>query len=235
MPDDICAPDNPSFIEVEIAALERYFFSCPTTRKRHVCMVEMSREQLDTLLEYDRRLAALPTCDVIELIESHVASRRHSTETPLLASTDGASSSHLHLLHTDKPKQQDVREQMYTSRLEEEDVDLLALPTIFVAQHTVRNALASLQVTALRERRVQSALLHAARETLQDVLARPLDIRHYRQVVALSEQVQAIQRWRRQRRNAGYIWQRVVTLTPAQHQGQIGWNLVIGVPIDIAA
>ena len=67
---DTCAGDDLS--RVEVAALDRYFFADEKTQKRHIRAIFLSAEESVQLLEYDRRLASMATCDVRELIESHV-------------------------------------------------------------------------------------------------------------------------------------------------------------------
>lgn len=62
---------NEEQYSIEIAALPHYFDADDTTRERHVRTMALSREHLTQLLEYDRRLAAMATCDVIDIVEQH--------------------------------------------------------------------------------------------------------------------------------------------------------------------
>jgi nicotinamide mononucleotide (NMN) deamidase PncC len=60
----------------EVAALSRYFDADFVTYKRHVRTVIFSVEELNLLLEYDRSLAAIATCDVRDLVVEHAAQAR---------------------------------------------------------------------------------------------------------------------------------------------------------------
>lgn len=59
-------------VTVEVAALERYFNADDDTYHRHVRIMVLSKIAFAQLLEWDRRLAGMPTCEVRELVKDHV-------------------------------------------------------------------------------------------------------------------------------------------------------------------
>lgn len=61
---------------LEIAALSHYFDADAPTHQKHVRMMMLSASQFALLVEYDRQLAGMPTCDVRELVTDHVAAHR---------------------------------------------------------------------------------------------------------------------------------------------------------------
>jgi hypothetical protein len=58
-------------IVIRVAALPRYFSAPLQTLSRHVRTLTISYEQFDQLLEWDRELAAKPTCDLRDLVTEH--------------------------------------------------------------------------------------------------------------------------------------------------------------------
>lgn len=57
---------------IEIAALPYYFDADERSRQRHVRTITLPQARFYLLLEYDRHLANLATCDVLESVEQHV-------------------------------------------------------------------------------------------------------------------------------------------------------------------
>lgn len=64
-------PDG-NLYHVEVAALSHYFDSALLTQKCHVRTMFLPIQQFAQMLEWDRRLAALTTCDVQEIVQSHM-------------------------------------------------------------------------------------------------------------------------------------------------------------------
>jgi hypothetical protein len=58
-------------VELEICALPYYFDADPHTRNRHVRTIVLTAAQFAQMVEYDRRLASMATCDIRELVEAH--------------------------------------------------------------------------------------------------------------------------------------------------------------------
>ena len=114
----------------------------------------------------------------------------------------------------------------------EEEADLLPLPQMFVTRTAVRDALDKTQANEHGRRIVQTALLEAALETLSEQLEqRWMGQQERCQLERCYEQIRAVQQWRRTRRT----WQRVVAFAPVLDQGRRGWDIVIGVPVDLVA
>ena len=205
----VCADGD--LYRVEIAALSHYFIVDPQTRKRHVREIFLPGEQVGgQLLEYDRRLAGLATCDLRELVGEHAAQTAAVAAVPAVGDCEDE----------EEP--------------DEEEADLVPLPSIFVSRATICESLETLQVTGKRERCVQTVMLHAILETLSTQLKYCSSTRERRHLQRSYDQVCAVQQWRRQRRDEGYRWQRVVTLEPAWEQDRAGWDLIVGVPAQLA-
>ena len=60
-------------VHLETAAFSHYFHGDVATRERHVRRMTLSRAMFVQLLEWDRRLAGMATCDVREVVEEHAA------------------------------------------------------------------------------------------------------------------------------------------------------------------
>lgn len=66
---DVCVGGD--LYRVEIAALPRYFSADQRSSQRHVRTIFLTEGQCAQLVEWDRRLAAMATCDVRDLVEAH--------------------------------------------------------------------------------------------------------------------------------------------------------------------
>lgn len=198
--------------QIEVAALAHYFEAPSRTRDRHVRSIVLPAKNFALLLEWDRSLAGKATCDVRELMEEHVA----------IIQAQQADTK-------DEPEHQhaaeDTRPQGDTG--EKED-DLEILTSVFVPRMVIRETFDTWHITARRERRVQSALLVAAMEMVDWQIEHCHSLQERDRLEATYKEIRAVRRWRRERRNAGYGWQRVVTLTPLV--SGTGWDLVIGKP-----
>ena len=157
-------------------------------------------------LIYDRHLAGLPTCDLRELVEERAA---QTVPVATIAPVGDCN--------------------------DEEEADLAPLATIFVSQETIRESLETMQVTGTRERRVQTVLLHATLQTLSTQMKHSYNKREYRRLQNQYDLVCSVQQWRRQRRDKGHGWQRVVTLEESWQEGRAGWDIIVGVPVGEAA
>jgi hypothetical protein len=222
---------------VEIAALPHYFDADEISRQRHVRTLTLTHAQFGLLmLEYDRRLASMATCDVLEIVEQHAVQARASQ----MLQT-GKVSVATDILYAAReavePEEQYVREHEDVDACEQdhEDADLVPLPTLFIAHGAMRAAFEKLHITMRRERRVHTAILHAALDTLSMRLDRCRSRQEYSRLEQQHDQIRSVQQWRRQRRDRGSGWQRVVVLEPACEQGRAGWNVIIGVPLHMAA
>ncbi len=211
---------------VEVTALSHYFSADVATRRKHVRTLSLLPEQMAQLLEWDRRLAGMATCDVREVVALHVAEvlcQRLSVVTDTALHTE-----HQHMVEEDAHSHEDAEDK--GEEQDREDADLMPLPTLFVSHNAIRQALDVLQITSKWDRRVQTALLIAARETI----FRQLEYCHQWERHDLERQlthIHNVQQWRRRRRG----WQRVVTLVPARDSGCSGWDVIIGVPQELAA
>lgn len=210
---------------LEVAALPHYFSSAHPRRGFHVRSIVISFEDFAQLLEYDRSLAGKATCDMRELVEEHVAEVIKTTKheptllamvTPVPQATQESAEQHQSV--ADAYSQGDTGEK--------EDADLEILTSVHVPRIVICQVFAAMNITAMRERRVQSALLAAALEMVDREIEQSRTWRERDQLKKTYEEIQEVQQWRRMRRNEGYGWQRVVTL---QSSG-VGWDLVIGMP-----
>ncbi|MGH2496508.1 MAG: hypothetical protein ACRDIV_17560 [Ktedonobacteraceae bacterium] len=199
---------------IEVAALLHYFVADPQTRQRHVREIFLPVEQVEQLLEWERRLAGLPTGDLRELVEAHAASA-----IPLLPVEPVSA------FETTQTEASSV----LAMAGDEEEADLAPLPTIFVSRAMIHESLETLEVASTRERYVQTALLHAILQTLAMQLTYCGSTRERRRLQSQYDQVCAVQQWRRLRHENGHGWQRVVTLEPAWEEGRAGWDIIVGV------
>lgn len=69
-------------VRVEIAALPHYFAAEASSRQKHVHTIMLSAEQFAQLVEYDRHLAGIATCDVRELVTEHVTAHAAQSLAP---------------------------------------------------------------------------------------------------------------------------------------------------------
>ena len=60
---------------LEIAALPHYFDAQADSRQKHIRTMTLSATQFALLVEYDRHLAGMPTCDVRELVIDHATAQ----------------------------------------------------------------------------------------------------------------------------------------------------------------
>jgi hypothetical protein len=180
--------------------------------KYYSCVLPESA--LNIALVYDRRLAGLPTCDLRELLEERAA---QTAPIVTIAMVEDCK--------VENGNDEDG---------EEEEADLVPLPTLFVSRQTIRESLETLHITTSKDRCVQTALLHAVLETLS-IQMNCCSTRERRRLQRSYDEVCAVQQWRRQRREKGHGWQRVVTLEESWHKGRAGWDIIVGVPVSQVA
>ncbi len=211
---------------LEIAALAHYFTADQRTRDRHVRRIVLAAADFTQLLEWDRSLAGKATCDVRELVEEHMAMIEQSQRVQVSVATDTSLADkreHQHIEENALPHGDASKENS-----EDTEVDLQIIARVSVPHRIVQEVFKRLNITANRERRVHTALLVAALDTIQMQLDSSLAVKTRQRLEREHDEIRRVQRWRRQRRNEGYGWQRVVTLMPIV--SGTGWDLVIGRP-----
>jgi hypothetical protein len=209
-------------ITLEVAALQRYFDTDDNiTYHRHVRSLVLTAAQCAQLLEWDRRLASMPTCDVREVLEQHdlaVAGPAHRLAPLLLMHI----LSHLCTTTLAEKQQADEAEQE-----QKEEVDLEPLASVFVPHATMLAIFHRLRISNRNERRVHTAMLLSALDTLAWDIDHCSNASKRARLEEEYDQIQAVRQWRRQRQATGCGWQRVVALT----QGNAGWQVEVGRPV----
>jgi hypothetical protein len=208
-------------VQLEVAALERYFDADDDTYSQHVRSVHLSRQQFKLLLEWDRRLTAMPTCDVREEMEQHALAEAGPAHrlAPLLLM-------HIlsHLCTTTLAEQQQADE---AAQEQKEEVDLEPLASVFVPHATMLAIFHRLRISNRQERRVHTAMLLSALDTLEYRIEHCSNESERDELEEDYDQIQEVRRWRRQRQASGNGWQRVVALT----QEKAGWQVEVGMPV----
>lgn len=212
---------------LEVAALPHYFDADDRTRERHVRSVKATLPLFAQLLEWDRTFVGKATCDVRELVEEHVAAflLAQNVDAPQESRPlPTAASVHEHQPVVDDT---DAQEDLSSEKKGEgTEVDLQVIARVAVPHRVVLEVFKRLNITAQRERRVHTAMLIAALDTIQMQLDSPLPVTKRRQLEHEYNEIRAVQMWRRQRRDAGYSWQSVVALEPMNEASK--WEMVIG-------
>jgi hypothetical protein len=217
----LCGEEEGS-ITLEVAALERYFDADDdTTYRRHVRFLVLTAAHCAHLLEWDRRLAGMPTGEVRETVAEHalaVGGPAHRLA-PLLLMRILA-----HLCTTTLAEQQQADG---AEQAQQEEVDLVPLASVFVPHATMLAIFHRLRISNRQERRVHTAMLLSALDTLEYRIEHSSNESERDKLEEDYDQIQEVRQWRRQRQASGYGWQRVVALT----EGNTGWQVEIGRPV----
>jgi hypothetical protein len=230
-------------IQVRVAALPRYFEADIVTFERHVQCVAMNYAQLDQMSEYERRFVGLATGDIIALVKAQAAqSRRRFAANIVLfqrrseeLDTSLPQNPHAEMKKKDT-SDADTSKECESNDEREEEADLEPLARVFVSRSIVRDVFERLHITALRERRVHTAMLCAVLDSIELELERCRSWHERQALEKQAEEIKSVQSWRRQRRDSGYGWQRVVVAEEVMKNGSVaGWDMTVGKPVEQAA
>jgi hypothetical protein len=231
-------------IELEVAALAHYFDADDISYKRHVCLMTISPVQFALLLEWDRHLATLATCDVREIVIEHTMAVRREQATHAgtgcvtidLGVTLPEGTEKEKEMGAEQQAQRQAEQSVEGARAfaaeEREEVDLVPLkPSVFVPRYVVQEVFHRLQITRRRDRRVHTAILVAVLDVLEAQMDQSYGWQEHRELEEQYEQIRFVRQWRRQQRDRGYGWQRVVALEESWKHGQAGWEVIVGMPV----
>ena len=196
---------------VRVAALPHRLDDLDTPRVFTICL---SDEQLAQALPWDRAMQARATCDVRELVELHAKQRGGRVPVPSVAQMRAPDPTH-----------------------QQENVELVALPEVFVSCETVQEAVVEMQpppvnVPQQKQRRwVRLTWLHAAIAMLRRQCLHVAQLQGilYAYLAALDRAIRCA--FVAQHR----LHQPLVCATPVFIEGrQVGWRLRVGVPASTA-
>jgi hypothetical protein len=163
---DVCVGGD--LYRVEIAALPRYFSADQRSYQRHVRTIFLTEGQCAQLVEWDRRLAAMATCDVRDLVEAHImqvqATHRLPQSDEVPTRECGAVSAHPHE-DTQSPTV------VHHDEKQEEYVDG---PTVTLSVDTVQDIWSKLQPRRARSLRQLPVLLLRAALSVAEPLEQAL-------------------------------------------------------------
>jgi hypothetical protein len=197
---------------VRAAALPHRLNDLNSPRVFTVCL---TTEQLAQMLPWDRAMQARPTCDVRELVELHTKQVCGDTF----------------------PSQPVVPIAAPASLQQQEDVELVALPEVFVSCETVQEVIVEMQPPPgnapqqKQRKRVQLTWLHAAIAMLRRLRSHVAQLQGilHAYLAALDHAIRCA--YVAQHR----MHQPLVCASPVFIEGrQVGWRLIVGVPVSTA-
>lgn len=206
--------------ELEVAALAHYFESDDVPYERHVRTFTLGKSQFGQLLEWDRRLAGMATCDVIDEMIDHVCSLRQTaqqgeffqTPTPLGAQqqdttqrTEITSSSLLTAPNASQKDQEVIQPSPVTRPWREQEpktVTLVEGPSVELSSARIKQMINQHEVPSgqsLSLRRFRRILLKAALEVAprQEQWAIRRALRWQEQMIEVVPRVQSIAKRKR--------------------------------------